>query len=154
MAKDDKFLGSKAIPAAGDFIKDFASKPVNLVKGLVNGGGKVGGAVGRTAGNVAQKTDSLIAGTLRNPVTKTALMVVAAVAIYKGVKGFFSRKNKQQEINEISRQADAVEAQNAQMVQDYRGKAQAYQFDNAHAQGGHLHRYQQNAPTQGAAQQR
>jgi len=99
---------------------------------VLNGGNKVGGGIANVAGKTLKRADSLVAKTFNNPVTGGILMVAAAVALWHGAKRLFGAERKQKEIKAVRQQADAIEAQNQQMVQDYSA------YHNPHAKTGHV----------------
>ncbi|MDG1286531.1 MAG: hypothetical protein P8P30_03080 [Rickettsiales bacterium] len=137
--------------ALGVFAKNTVGTVKNLggnfadgVKGInaPNASGVVG-KVGGVFGGVVRKTNDTVVWALKDPIASKALMVVLAVAVYKGIKDVlgFGRKNeavntKAQELNQLQKQNNHLAAE--------------YQFDNLQAKGGHRARLdEQEVPGQG-----
>lgn len=131
---------------AGGAVVDWAKRAGGKVETVFEGGGKVGGGVANVAGKTVKRADSLVAKTFNNPVTGGILMVAAAVALWHGAKRLFGAERKQKEIKAVRQQADAIEAQNQQMVQDYSA------YHNPHAKTGHVARYQNEKHVSGQHQ--
>lgn len=125
---------------AGDTVKTatrILTKPVRMFAGAGDKGGNLIKSTAKGLDNVASRGANIATGVMKNPVTKPLLMVAAAVFVYKWAKNKLSN-NKQKTANQAkAEQLEAIEAQNAQMTNDYR----AYQFDNSQAKGGHQARY-------------
>ncbi len=143
-------LGKEAIVTGAHIV----TKPLRMVGGVGDAGGNLVKGTWNAAGNVLKKTNNIAEGALRNPVTKPLLMIAAAVAVYKGIKGYFSRKEKTHEIEVKSERADAINAQSAQMLDEYqKAKEAVYRFENPNAKSGHVDRYMAEG-AQGHAQTR
>ena len=129
--KDVVTTNDNSIGAGLKFGKDLLNVPVRAAKTIFGLGSDSAGPIARGVRNVGKTTDNIVTGTLNNKYTRTALMVVAAVAIYKGVKGFFSRREKAQ-VNEVKEgELRKIQMENAAM------KAELYGgFDNQRSKPG------------------
>lgn len=131
--------GTKTVPAIVDFFKDGGETVVDGAKGLFNGAKGTGTTIGKVAGKAsdvavgtAKKGDSILAGTLNNKYARGAILIVAAVSIYKWAKGKLTRNRQQTDIEIKNQQAGRIEAQTNQMVEEY---------SNPYAKTGHVDRY-------------
>lgn len=145
--KDTLLDKNNASGALVDWGKRFAENTGAVAGKLFNGakgaGGAASGVVGwgaEKAGTMASRANTMTAKALNNKYVGGALMIAAAVGIYKWAKGKLNNNRIQNDIDIKNQQAAKIEAQTEQMVKEY---------NNPHAKSGHVARY--NAE-KGAAQ--
>jgi|OM-RGC.v1.022416922 hypothetical protein len=135
---DKDEIGGAAANRAVQTGKDINEIAGRVGKVFVGAGDKASGAagwVGDKAGNVASNTKSLVTGSLNNPVVGRVIAVAALIGIYKWAKGKLTNNRKQNDIEIKNQQAARIEAQNEQMVNDYR------EMHNPNAKQGHVDKY-------------